>query len=255
MTLDRSESGLRWRLLETVRAYALEKLAGTPEHQPILRRHAEFYLALFAPFATDSLRQAAIEELDRYRRETDNLRAALNWAFSPKGNLVLGVALAAIANDFWNAMSLVAECSEWAGKALAQIGEATERRHEMVLQCGLGFALIYTEGSSARARAALTRALELARELEDFDYRQRATYGLWLFCARSMALSEALAFAREYEGVAQMRDVQAQSIAAWLIGVSRTYLAEHAEAGDRLQWAFDHYPKGRRAPGYDPFRG
>ncbi len=144
-------------------------------------------------------------------------------------------------------MSLVSECSEWAGKALGQIGEATDSRYEMVLQCGLGFALIYTEGSSIRARTALTRALALARELQDFDYRQRATYGLWLFCARAMALGEALAFASEYEEVARMRDVQAQATAAWLIGVSRTYLAEHSEAGERLQWAFHHYPKGRRA--------
>ena len=246
VTIDRSETVLRWRLLETVRAYALEKLTGTSEHRAIVRRHAEFYLALFAPFAIESRQQAAIDELDRYRRETDNLRAALNWTFSPGGDSALGVALAATATDFWNAVSLVAEGCGWAGKALEHIDDDTDTRHEMVLQCGLGFALIFTEGSSVRAREALTRALALARDLQDFDYRQRATCGLWLFCARSMALNEALAFAREYEEVARGRDIQAQATAAWLIGVPQTYLAAHAEAGERLQWAFDHYPSGRR---------
>ena len=246
VTLDGSETALRWRLLETVRAYALDKLAGTSEYRAIARRHAEFYLALFAPFVIESRQQAAIDELDRYRREIDNLRAALNWAFSSEGDSVLGVALAATATDFWNAVSLVAECCEWAGKALALIGDDTDTRNEMVLQCGLGFALIFTEGSSVRAREALTRALALARDLQDFDYRQRATCGLWLFYARAMALNEALAFAHEYEEVAGTRDIQARAIASWLIGVPQTYLAAHAEGGERLQWAFDHYPSRRR---------
>ncbi len=246
VTLDRSEASQRWRLLETVRAYALEKFVGMPEHQPTLRRHAEFYLALFAPFATESLQQAAIDEFDSYRRETDNLRAALNWALSPRGDPGLGVALAATATDFWIGLSLVTESCEWAGKALAHVGAGTAPRHEMMLQCGRGIALVYTEGSSARARDALIRALALARELEDFDYRQRAAFGLWLFHARAMALNEALVYAREYEEVARVRDIQAQATAAWLIGVPQTYLAAHAEASERLQWACDHYPAGRR---------
>ncbi len=246
VVLDRSESTQRWRLLETVRAYLLEKLVGSSEHRAVMHRHATFYLSLFAPFAIEGQLQAAIDELDRYRREVDNLRAALKWAFASEGNPALGVALAATASDFWIAVSLVAESCEWAGMALARIGDAAATRHEMILQCGLGFALIYTQGSSVRARVALTRALTLARELEDLEYRQRATSGLWLFCARSMALNEALTFAREYEEVARGRDIQAQATAAWLIGIPQTYLAAHAEAVNRLQWALDHYHSGRR---------
>ncbi len=246
VTLDRSEATQRWRLLETVRAYAIEKFAGTCGVAAVMRRQAEFYLALFAPFAVEGLQQAALDDLDGYRRELDNLRASLNWAFSPEGDAALGVALAATSTDFWTAASLVAESCEWAERALARIGEAVASRHEMVLQCSLGFALIFTQGSSVRAREALMRALALARDLEDFDYRQRATCGLWLFCARALQLNEALAFAREYEEVARGRDVQAQATAAWLTGVPQTYLAMHAEASERLQWAADHYPSGRR---------
>lgn len=246
VTLDRSETTQRWRLLETVRAYLLEKLVGSAEHEEVMHRHALFYLSLFGPFANAGQLQAAIDELNGYRREIDNLRAALKWALANDGDPALGVALAATATDFWIAVSLVAESCEWAGKALARIGDAAAGRHEMILQCGLGFALIYTQGSSVHARAALTRALILARELEDVDYRQRATSGLWLFCARAMALNEALTFAREYEEIALGRDVQSQATAAWLIGIPQTYLAAHAEAADRLRWALDHYQSGRR---------
>ena len=44
VTLDRSETTQRWRLLETVRAYAIEKFAGTSGLAAVMRRQAEFYL-------------------------------------------------------------------------------------------------------------------------------------------------------------------------------------------------------------------
>ena len=48
LTLDRFADAGRWRLLETTRAYALEKLEERGEKQPAARRHAEFYRDDFA---------------------------------------------------------------------------------------------------------------------------------------------------------------------------------------------------------------
>ena len=247
VTLDESEAARRWRLLETVRAYSLEKLSTSGEHTQAARLHAEFYLALFIPFSVESGLQAAVEDLSRYRREVDNLRSALNWAFSSDGDAALGVSLAAAATDFWVAVSLVSESCDWTDKALTRIGDAVGTRQEMVLRCSLGYSLIFTKGMGTDARAALVRALTLAQEFEDFDYQQRATYGLWLFSSRSMALNDASTFARNYELVARVGDLQSRTTAAWLIGIPQTYLAEHTEACERLQWAIDNYPVERRA--------
>lgn len=246
VTLDGSEADRHWRLLESVRAYSLEKLVESGEHGQVVRRLAEFILTLFAPFAIESQLQSAIDDLNRYRREVDNLRAALNWAFSSGGDTALGVELAATTSDFWIAVSLVAEAGEWADKALAQIGNAAKTRNEMILLCSLGIALIYTIGMAPRAREVLMRALALAREFQDFDYQQRVTRGLWLFSARAMALNDALAFAREYEVVAQVGDVQSRTTAALLVGVPQTFLGAHVQASEQLQWAIDHYPVAMR---------
>jgi len=246
VALDGSEAAPRWRLLETVRAYSREKLVDNGEGSQAIRRLAAFCLTLFAPFAKENELQAAIDDLGRYGREVDNLRAALNWAFSSDCDRALAVELAATASDFWVAMSLVAEACEWACTALDQIGDAAGTRRELVLQCNLGFALIYTQGMSPRTHEVLSRALTLAQHIDDFDCQQRATCGLWLFSARSAALSDALAFAREYEEVARVRDLQSQATAAWLVGVPQSYMAAHVEAAERLQWAVDHYPAVRR---------
>jgi len=239
---EKSEPTGRWRLLETTRAYALDRLAESGELRQASWHHAEFHLALFAPFRAEGRLPAALDDLGRYRREVDNLRAALGWAFSADGDPALGIELAAAAADFWTAVSLLGEAREWAGRALAKIGEAAGTRAEMILQGSLGLALIYTRGMIAPARDALMRTLALARELVDFDYQQRAFHGLWLFSARSMAIHDALAFARQYEEVARNRDPHSQATADWLVGHTQFYLADHGEASTRLRRAIDQYP-------------
>jgi non-specific serine/threonine protein kinase len=240
--LDKSENGTRWYLLETTRAYALEKLADSGEAGQVARLQAEFYLALFAPFGTEGQLQAAIDDLGRYRVEVDNLRAALNWAFSAGGDAALGVALAAEAADFWAAATLIPEACDWAGRALARIGDAAGTRREMVLQCSFGITQVFTRGMNDDARAALTRALTLAREFADFDYQQRATNNLWLFSARASSLDDALAMVRQFEDVAGFGDAQSRAVLDFWFGVIQVYRAAHVEAIARVQRAIDHYP-------------
>ena len=245
VTLDR-EAASRWYLLETTRVYGLEKLEDSGEASHAARRQAEFCLALFAPFGTERRLQAALDDLGRYRVEIDNLRAALNWAFSSSGDVALGVTLAASTTDFWTAASLVPEACEWAGKALAQIGDAAGTRHEMVLRYSFGTSLLLTSGMNDGAREALTRALALAREFADFDYQQRATYYLWLFCFRASALDEALALACQFEEVAGFGDAQSRAVVDFWVGLTEVYRGAHREAIERVRRAIEHYPAESR---------
>jgi predicted ATPase/DNA-binding winged helix-turn-helix (wHTH) protein len=92
VSLDASGPSGRWRLLETIRAYALDKLAEDGETEQVTRRHAEFFRGLLARAMTGPL--VAPDDLSRYAREIDNLRAALHWAFSRDGGDVeVGIGL------------------------------------------------------------------------------------------------------------------------------------------------------------------
>jgi non-specific serine/threonine protein kinase len=246
VTFEGTDAAPRWRLLETVRVYSLEKLGAGADYRLTMQRSAEFFRSFFQPFSNANSLQVAIERLGPYRREIDNLRAALTWALSSDGDGKLGARLAAVASDFWTAISLVSESGEWAQKALFQLEDEAGSRTEMVLQCALGFALIYTQGMSKRGRDVLIRALSLAKALGDADYQQRVTCALWLFSARSMELKDALAYAREYEKGSDDRDVQSRATAAWMIGIPQAYQAEHLEAQDRLDWAARNSPLTNR---------
>lgn len=242
IAFDGFDAAPRWRLLETVRVYSLEKLGARDEFRRTMSRVTKYFLKLFKPFSEERSLQTALDNIGRYRKETDNVRAALRWAFSESGDGVLGAKLAAASSDFWTAISLVSEAGDWAERALENIGEENGSRTEMVLRCALGYALIYTQGMNERGKEVLTGALALARDLNDYDYRQRLTCALWLFSARSAELSDALAYAREYEGAVEEHDMRGRATASWLVGIPQTYQALHQEAGERLEWAATHYP-------------
>jgi non-specific serine/threonine protein kinase len=249
VTPERSHPRGCWRLLETTRIYALEKLVQRGDAAQVARRHAEFYLAQFAPLST----AGEIDDLSSYRRDIDNIRTALSWAFAPEGDTTLGIALAAAAAAFWVALSHVEEARYWSGQALALIGNDAGSRHEMILQYNLGMALMYTRGMNVPSRAALTRALAIARELRDFDCQQQTIRMLWLFSSRAAASDDALALAREYEELVRNRDDQSRAIADLMVAMSQTFLAAHSEASARIQRAIDRYPSERGGTGLNRF--
>jgi predicted ATPase len=82
----------RYRLHETTRAYALEKLAESGELDQVARHHASYYRDLFerAEIELDTLPTAVW--LVRYGHQIGQVRAALDWAFSPTGAAEVGVA-------------------------------------------------------------------------------------------------------------------------------------------------------------------
>ena len=76
----------RYRLLDTTRAYALEKLDESNERQLCAHRHAEYYRGVFERAAAEEETLPTTEWLAEYGSQIDNLRTALDWAFSPSGD-------------------------------------------------------------------------------------------------------------------------------------------------------------------------
>ncbi|MEI9984173.1 MAG: hypothetical protein WDN69_13785 [Aliidongia sp.] len=103
----------RYRLLDTTHAYARCKLIESGEVGACTRRHAEYYRDLLDPSGPVEV----IHRQHRFAGEIDNIRAALNWAFSPEGDIKIGAALAASSMPVWRALSLLAEYRGWMARA------------------------------------------------------------------------------------------------------------------------------------------
>ena len=119
-------SGAPWyRLLDTTRAYALEKLAANGEFEQMARRHLQYYRDLFERIETEWETRRTVKWRPDHNRQIDDARAALAWAFGPGGDAATGVALAAASVPLWLEMSLVSECRRWVEHALASCVNST----------------------------------------------------------------------------------------------------------------------------------
>lgn len=227
-----------YRLLETTRAYALEKLTQSGEFEQGARRHAEYCRDLLERAEAEPETRPASEWLAAYGRRIYNLRAALDWAFSPGGDASLGVALTAAAVPLWMQLSLVDECGGRAEQALAVLsgGASPDTRREIKLRAALAVSLRYSRGAVPETGAALTKALELAERLDDVDYQLRSLWELSSFHINSGQYSAALALAQRFCTLAANRsDPGDRLIGERLIGVSEHLLGDQESARRHLE--------------------
>jgi len=147
----------RYRMLETARAYALERLADAGEMEATLRRHAHAVLALLEPFEQYEWRwPASAGVVPAAKVELDNLRAALEWSDSAADG-PLAVALAAVSYSVWWSSSLLAEglarCLELRRHIDAGVS-ATAAARFWLATAKLGIYSIRRESYDAALRAA-----------------------------------------------------------------------------------------------------
>lgn len=187
----------RYRLLETTRAYALEKLAEQGESDTTREHHARYALGVVqeAGQTLDSLTPEAWVAL--YGPEINTLRAALEWAFSASGQPSTGIELTLGGVPLWLRLSLVSECCAWVDKGLASTTELTLRQR-MLLQTARASALMLTYGTGGPLREAWRQVREDARELGDAEHKLRALWGLWSDRCSCNQYLEALELAERY---------------------------------------------------------
>jgi predicted ATPase len=236
---DVSGAKPRFRLLETTRAYSIEQLDASGEREQLTQRHAEYYRNLFERAEGEAAARPADEWLADYAREIDNLRGALDWAFSPGGDASIGVALTAAAVPLWMHLSLPEECRRRAARALAGLGveESRDARHEMKLHAALAASLFYI-GSAAdpETRMAYTRALEFAQSLDDAEYRLRALWGLWAYHSGRAQHRVALELAQRFSALAAERPNPSDRLnGEGMIGVSQLHLGNLSSARCHLE--------------------
>ncbi len=136
-----SDAGARYRLLETTRAYALEKLAAAGETDAIKRRHAQYFRGLFEGAFADWLRMADAKWRAIYQPELDNVRQALDWALRAAGDAALGIALAGASRPMWTTLGLFGEGRQWLELAVARLESQTSESDQARLCLSLGVML------------------------------------------------------------------------------------------------------------------
>ena len=90
VVVDQSATAVHYRLLETTRAFAEEKLRGSADAATVWRQHAEYLLQLFSRGAASEV-EPPKQRLKVYRQRVDDVRNAVEWSFSASGDPRIGV--------------------------------------------------------------------------------------------------------------------------------------------------------------------
>jgi predicted ATPase/DNA-binding winged helix-turn-helix (wHTH) protein len=230
---DQSAPAGRLQLLETIRAYALEKLVERGEAEHASRRHAEFFSGLFGSAGAVSQLRPSTENMARFEREIDNIRAALHWSFSPAGHAETGVILTAHCALLWLHSTLLSECADRAERALQpmtagmQLGDALR----MQLHLALGVSLGLTMGDVDRTKAALVQAIELGERLDDRQVQLRGLWALWALHINIGQARAAQTVVEQFSSVAGRADDRAALLVAdRLRGYTLHHLGENHAA-------------------------
>ena len=118
------QSAQRYRLLESIRAYAREKADTENDVPHVHRRHAEYYTD-FAEAASENLCTApsTVAWAESLAPRMDNFRAALDWTINASGDPLLGVRLLTSLQEFWVTHGGAMEALRYAQRALPVAGD------------------------------------------------------------------------------------------------------------------------------------
>ncbi len=119
---DTLGGGTRYRLLESTRYYASEKLGAAPA---IRRRQAEHFAARFAQATAEWETTPTAQWIARYEPDIDNLRGALEWAFGRDGDVAVGLDLVGESHVIWAELGLMLEHKRWVDEALGKARRTT----------------------------------------------------------------------------------------------------------------------------------
>lgn len=156
--------GDRYRLLETLRQYATDKLKDAGEADDVRRRHAGYFLEVAEQAAPHLRKQGQVDWIERLETEHENFRAAL--AFTDENDMTESTArLAAALYWFWLVHSHFEEQQEWLGPLL---GRENVGEDSVVLKLMLGYAwhLLSTDRTD-QLRAHIHDTIGMAERLRD----------------------------------------------------------------------------------------
>ena len=159
---DSGEDGDRYRLLETLRQYARDRLDDSGEGEAWRHRHAVYYAELSGSATTESLNgPKGPDTRSRIKAEADNIRQAVTWA--------IGVGAGEVAADAIYGLGRIILVEGAWSEVIARYEEILEldlsARTRARVMCSLGQALVFSP-ERRRSPDVLAEAAEAYRQLE-----------------------------------------------------------------------------------------
>ncbi|MCA7882220.1 ATP-binding protein [Burkholderia contaminans] len=270
VTVEFDGAYARYRLTESTRAYALEKLHNEGEFERIVARHARYEREqgherehghehaaanvdasrrddVVAEAPNDASAEAVAEALNDVTADAVTEAPNDAPADASTGALALAADETPVPEADLLARALLEparmhECAARARQVLDAFDSAAadpvDAGCEMRLRAACASALLHTDGDAVAAAAMWDRTLGLAADVGDDTFDARALVGLWHTKLTLSDIHESLRYATRFERAAERRGDRSQRLLAnAMVATSLHYFGEHAQARERLEAA------------------
>ena len=246
VAVDVSGEFVLHRLLYTTRTYAADKLARGGEARRLAIAHA----AHFRDALEQSVPQRDVlpiaEWLQRYGRMMDDIRAGMDWAFSPEGDPLLGVQLTTAAIELVHELGLLDEFRGWVDAAMESVGtlQPPQPGLELRLCSARSFLGSTTKGRDFARGVNIARTLELAAQIDSAAQGIEAMFSL---CANAFGAGDYREVGEVARRIKRYAAEPDEPVAVLLsdrfLALSHHYLGQH-EAARPLAERVLQYPAG-----------
>ena len=219
----------RYRLLETIRQYAGDRLGESGKSEDIRGRHQDFFLGIAEEAERNQFGSGQNLWLNRLETEQENLRAALSASLDENEGTEAGLRLTGALTTFWYRSGQLHEGRQHFAAALTRATSVSPTQARAKALCGAGV-LAQGQGDHEDATDLLRQSLAISQALGDragCSLPLRHLGGIaWRrgnFTEAGELYSECLAIQRQF-------DLPAQAVTLWLLGLNASSLGERSLA-------------------------
>ncbi len=160
----------RYRMLETIRQYAREKMLGAGGSEIVRDKHLTYFVKLVEQAEPELYQGNQVFWFNKLKDELDNLRMALEWALAT--NVEAGLRIASIPYRFWDGYGHLKEMGKWLAEFLKHY-DKTDRLHvQALITSSMG---VFRQGNFPEAIKSINQSVQMARALSD---QQLEAFGL-----------------------------------------------------------------------------
>jgi predicted ATPase/DNA-binding winged helix-turn-helix (wHTH) protein len=225
---------VQYRLLDTTRAYAMQKLIAAGESEAHARRHARHHFDWFKRAEAEwAMGPHSSQWLNDNGRRVDDVRSALNWAFSPDGDTAFGVAITIASTRLWLELALVHECRAHVERALAAqaLQPGHDERDTLTLRLTRALVLPHSTRVLIKDDGSFAETLALAERLDDTE-AQLGVLSQWsAYCQYVGNFRGALIMAQRHCALADSNGLgHIGAIGSVMAGSALRHLGDYTEA-------------------------
>ncbi|MBI5651876.1 MAG: tetratricopeptide repeat protein [Chloroflexi bacterium] len=173
--VETRDGATRYRMLETIRQYAREKLSDARQVEIMRARHCDFFVALAETAEPQLKGPAAKEWMDGLEREYDNIRAVFEYALANDVKVAVRLTLALVM--FWVRRNYLIEERKMLAQLLARPEITAEPALYVKILNSAGYLDMIIQ-DFVSARSLYLQGLDIAKQLEDIGEIARALHGL-----------------------------------------------------------------------------